>query len=96
VLGVIVALGDRWMYREYYRTDLPNSPTPSERRDPTFVGSNSGSVSPDTMPARVCVSVEEAFGISGFGCLQSTRSNNALRIVRLRMRTIASEMFPNV
>ncbi|KAF8239150.1 hypothetical protein L208DRAFT_1374849 [Tricholoma matsutake] len=36
VFGAIIALGDYWTYREYYREDLRPSPTRSKHSDPTF------------------------------------------------------------
>ena len=35
-LGAVIALGDCWTYREYFRKDLRPSPSLSERLDPTF------------------------------------------------------------
>jgi hypothetical protein len=46
-LGVIVALGDCWTYREYDRHNMESSPTPSERNDATY--HKSDLVSPSTI-----------------------------------------------
>ena len=92
--GLIVALGNRWIYREYYRKDLSPSPirTTSERLDPTFVDSNSDS-DMSTLQSRTCADVEDIFKTTGFARLQSNTSNNALAAVRKRLGTLAFTMF---
>ena len=91
-LGMVVALGDCWTYREYLRSDMKPSPGLSESIDPTFVDSGSDSDTPDFQPV-ICEDVEEAFENFGFARLQSNTSNKALAIVRKRLINMASTMF---
>ena len=96
VFGMVIALGDCWVYREYYRKDLrlSQSPTLSERLDPTvtFMGTNKDFRKSETMPKTYGV-VEEIFGPSGFARLQTKESDKALVAVRKRLMEFAKKMF---
>jgi hypothetical protein len=92
--GVVIAIGDCWIYREYHRKDMRQSqspsPTPSERLDPTFQAKDSD--------ARISMSkkyhaVEEIFNTTGFARLQTDISDKALVAVRNRMKYFGSTMF---
>jgi hypothetical protein len=88
-LGLIVALGDCWTYREYEREDLAPYPTASEILDDTF-----GDSIPEKQPrAKVCLSVNQWFGASGFARLQEQSSDDALAAVRQRLLGFGRAMF---
>lgn len=102
ILGVIIALGDCWTYREYSRINLSPSPPPlseSSRSDPKYKDSDSNSstraLSNDpSQPLPIqCADVDDAFGASSFARLQTRISDNALHALQKRLRVLASEMF---
>jgi len=94
--GMIIAFGDLWTYREYFRVDFRPSPPIrlSERLDPTFGDSNLGSDSDNEtlVYPRTCAAVEAAFEAPGFARLQSRTSDNALKAVHKRLEEIGSTM----
>lgn len=88
-LGLIIALGDCWTYREYKRDDFAPSLTLSEHLDPTFQDSV-----PEERPASmVCPAIDTCFGDSGFACLQRQSSDDALSAVRKRLQGFGHAMF---
>jgi hypothetical protein len=88
-LGLIVALGDCWTYREYEREDFASSPTVSECLDPTF-----GDPVPEKRPpSKICPVVHECFGALGFARLQEQSSDDALTAVRQRLLEFGRVMF---
>lgn len=88
-LGLIIALGDCWTYREYKREDFVPSPTASECLDPTF-----GDLIPEKRPpSKICPVVDKCFGASGFARLQGQSSNDALTAVRKRLQEFGRTMF---
>jgi hypothetical protein len=88
-LGLIVALGDCWTYREYSRENMRSSPSPSEKADPTFCESPFESLS----PSMACDDVNKFFGDNGFARLQETPSDHALKAIHHRLKTLFSDMF---
>jgi hypothetical protein len=90
-LGLIVALGDCWTYREYARCNMVSSPSPSEQEDPTYRESSRDCMSPSTIVDRV----NQHFGPKGFARLQEPASDDALRAVHLRLKFLSSGMFPH-
>lgn len=93
-LGVIVALGDCWTYREYFREEMGSSlsPSQSELADPTFRGSSIGSlISPS--PSMICEDVNKCFGAKGFARLQDPESDMALTVIRNRLKTFVDKIF---
>jgi hypothetical protein len=88
-LGLIVALGDCWTYREYDRRNMVSSPSPSEQKDPTYRESFRDCMSPST----IFDGVNQHFGRKGFARLQEPASDNALRAIHLRLKFLCSTMF---
>lgn len=88
-LGLIVALGDCWTYREYDRRNMISSPSPSEQTDPTYRESFHDCISPST----IFDDVNQHFGRKGFARLQGPASDNALRAVHLHLKFLCSTMF---
>lgn len=83
-LGLIVALGDCWTYREYHREKMVASPSLSEKTDPTYHETPKDSVSPS-----VSVDfVSRHFGPKGFARLQDPASDAALGAVLLSLRNL--------
>lgn len=81
-LGVIIALGDCWIYREYDWHNMESSPTPSEKKDPTYQESNM--VSPST----VVNDVQRHFGPRGFARLQEPASDEAFVAIHKRLQVV--------
>jgi hypothetical protein len=86
-LGVIIALGDCWTYREYNRHDMESSPTPSELKDPTYRESYSPS------PSIIFDDVHQHFGARGFARLQESASDAAFRAIHRRLQTVCMSTF---
>ena len=81
-LGVIIALGDCWTYREYDRHNMESSPTPSERNDATY--NESDLVSPST----IVNDVQQHFGPRGFARLQEPASEAAFIAVHKHLQAV--------
>ena len=81
-LGVIVALGDCWTYREYDRHNMELSPTPSERNDATY--RELDLVSPST----IVNDVQRHFGRRGFARLQEPASEAAFIAIHKRLQAM--------
>ena len=81
-LGVIVALGDCWTYREYDRHYMELSPTPSERNDATY--HESDLVSPST----IVNDVQRHFGRRGFAHFQEPASEAASIAIHKRLQAM--------
>ena len=97
-LGLIIAVGDCWIYREYSRIEQRPSQTPSERSDPKSVDPKSDADSKPNLPAptiqsRKSENVEAAFGTPGFARLQTRQSDNALHAVKERLKFLGTNMF---
>lgn len=86
-LGVIAAVANKWIYREFDRRVLEESPLRSHRRDPTYQPSPSQSPVPITF-THLYDPVEHCFGGLGYGCLQEPSSDRALLEVRNRLLEI--------
>lgn len=81
-LGVIIALGDCWTYREYDRDNMESSPTPSKRNDATY--NKSDLVSPST----IVNDVQQHFGPRGFARLQEPASEAAFIAVHKHLQAV--------
>lgn len=88
-LGLIVTLGDCWIYREYARRDMVSSPSLSEQEDPTYPESSRDCLSPST----IVDGINKHFGPKGFAHLQEHESDNALRAIHQRLQFLCSTMF---
>jgi hypothetical protein len=86
-LGVIIALGDCWTYREYNRHNMKSSPTLSEQNDPTYLESYSPS------PSVIFNDVDRHFGAKGFARLQEPASDAAFRAIHQRLKTVCMLTF---
>ena len=89
-IGVIVAIGDLWTYREYRRQRMGTSPSRSEQEDPTFTPSSSAAV---PRPDEKYQPVNYFFGNKGFVRLQEVGSDNALKAVRKRNKELYSSLW---
>ena len=89
-LGVIVALGDFWTYREYERENMRTSPSRSEREDSTFTLS---SPAVDTSRAAIYKPLDKFFGAKGYARLQEVESDNALKAIRERIKHLCTRLW---
>ena len=89
IFGMVIAIGDLWLYREYYREDLRPSPTLSEHLDSSFMDSDLD----EQKTSRLCADVEKFFDARGFARLQEKTSNDALDALRKRLTALGSSMF---
>jgi hypothetical protein len=80
-LGLIIALGNCWTYREYSRELMRSSPTRSEAADPTYRESSVLSIDSPS-PSRTYADVHKFFGDKGFAHLQDPESDQALNAIR--------------
>jgi hypothetical protein len=87
-IGVIIALGDCWTYREYHRNEIEASPSRSEQEDSTFVLS-----SPPVMSwSRTYAPLDQFFGAEGYARLQYAKSNKALQTIREHLQNLCADM----
>jgi hypothetical protein len=86
---MVIAIGDFWPYREYYREDFRPSPTLSEHLDSTFMDSDLDA----QKSSRLCADVEKFFDAHGFACLQEKTSDDVLDALRKRLTALGSSMF---
>ena len=86
---MVIAIGDFWPYREYYREDFRPSPTLSEHLDSTFMDSDLGT----QKSSRLCADVEKFFDARGFARLQEKTSDDVLDALRKRLTALGSSMF---
>jgi hypothetical protein len=91
-LGLIIALGDCWTYREYARESIRPSPTRSELEDPTFRESSITS-NDIPSPSRTYADVNQFFGNKGFARLQDPESDQALEAIHIRLKILCAGMF---
>jgi hypothetical protein len=83
-LGVIIAVGGMWMYREFERDAMRVSQSRSEREDSTFtLSSDSYGFIP-----RKYQPVERLLGNKGYVHLQGAESDEALKAVQKRLRAL--------
>jgi hypothetical protein len=89
-LGVIIALGDLWTYREYECKNMRTSPSRSEQEDSTFTLS-----SPllDISRAVTYKPLDKFFRAKGYARLQEVSSDNALKVIQERTKHLCTSLW---